>query len=113
MAAAGQATYARAAEPALAYAARLAGVRGEDQAALIRQAGVLLDRFAADLGRAGVPAAAIPPARLALGLVIDHRARQNRGLDPGLWAAGASRHLFDGREMSPAQLDDFIRRSNR
>ena len=111
MAAAGQATYARAAEPALAYAARLAGVRGEDQAALIRQAGVLLDRFAADLGRAGVPAAAIPPARLALGLVIDHRARQNRGLDPGLWAAGASRHLFDGREMSPAQLDDFIRRA--
>ena len=35
MAAAGQATYARAAEPALAYAARLAGVRGEDQAALM------------------------------------------------------------------------------
>lgn len=108
---AGQGAYARAAEPALAYAARLATVGGEDQAALIRQAGVLLDRFASDLGRAGVPPAAVPPARLALALVVDRQARENRRLDLGLWAAGASRHLFDGREMSPATLADFRRRA--
>lgn len=108
---AGQGAYARAAEPALAYATRLARIRNEDQAALIRQAGVLLDRFAADLGRAGVPAAAVPPARLALALVVDRQARENRSFDLGLWAAGASRHLFDGREMSPATLEDFLQRA--
>lgn len=108
---AGQGAYARAAEPVLAYAARLASVGGEDQTALIRQAGVLLDRFAGDLGRAAVPPAAVPPARLALALVVDRQARENRRLDLGLWAAGASRHLFDGREMSPATLADFRRRA--
>uniref|UniRef100_UPI001CD7AADE hypothetical protein n=1 Tax=Xinfangfangia pollutisoli TaxID=2865960 RepID=UPI001CD7AADE len=54
---------ARLAEPVLAYADRLATVQGERQADLLRHAANLLERFEFGLQRAGVPAAAVPPAR--------------------------------------------------
>lgn len=101
----------RLAGPALAYGARLAEVEGEETGDLLRHAGRLLDRFAADAARAGLVASAIPPARYALALILDTRARANRALDLGIWSAGAHRLLFDGREISVATLRDFARKA--
>jgi type VI protein secretion system component VasK len=101
----------RLAEPVLAYAERLGTARGEDMGALLKQAATLLDRFAQDAGRQGVIAASIPPARLALALILDQKARGNRALDIRPWAAGAHRMLFDGREVSAATIRDFARRA--
>ncbi len=103
------ALYDRAAEPALAYAGRLADVRGEEIAALLKQGGVLLDRFAADLARAGAIASTIAPARYALALILDANARRNRAIDVQSWAAGAQRYLFDGRGMTVGNIREFVR----
>ena len=104
----GCAVFDRLAEPVLAYAERLAEVQGEDMNDLLRHAATLLDRFAADAQRAGVIASAIPPARYALALTLDVRARANRAFDLRIWAAGAHRYLFDGRDISAGTLHDFI-----
>ena len=105
------AEYERLAEPVLAYAERLALVQNEDMNELLRHASTLLDRFAADATRAGMIASSVPPARYALALIIDLRARTNRSLDLRTWAAGAHRYLFDGRDVSTAMLHDFTRRA--
>ena len=105
------AVFDRLAEPVLAYADRLAVVRGEDMNSLLRHAATLLDRFAADAQRAGVITSAIPPARYGLALILDLKARSNRAHDVRAWAAGAHRFLFDGRDVSTATLRDFIRKA--
>ena len=104
----GSAVFDRLAEPVLAYGERLATVQGEDMNDLLRHAATLLDRFAADAQRAGVILSAIPPARYALALILDVKARANRAFDLRVWAAGAHRYLFDGRDISPGTLHDFI-----
>ncbi|MGP3698908.1 ImcF-related family protein [Rhodobacter sp. NSM] len=76
---------------------------------LATEAGGLLDRFADEIGRAGTPPSAIAPARYALALLIDRRARANRSLDLGKWGAAAGRRLFDGRDLSEPDLRSFIR----
>jgi type VI protein secretion system component VasK len=101
--------YDRAAEPVLAYAARLGTVADEDATALLRHAGTLLDRFAADLTRAGAVPSTVAPARYALALVLDAAARRNRAIGVQVWAAGAQRYLFDGRDMTVANIRDFVR----
>jgi|GEM_PF-1211579 len=103
--------YDRAAEPVLAFADELARLRGGDTAAVLREAVTALDAFSESLRRAGAIASTIPPARYALALIIDQKARANRRLDPQAWSAGATRHLFDGRDISAATLRDFIRRA--
>lgn len=107
----GSALFDRLAEPVLAYAERLAFVQGEDMNDLLRHAATLLDRFAADAQRAGIIPSAIPPARYALALILDVKARANRGFDLRVWAAGAHRYLFDGRDISAGTLHDFIRKA--
>jgi type VI protein secretion system component VasK len=102
------AVFDRLAEPVLAYAERLAVVQGEDLNDLLRHAATLLDRFAADAQRAGVIPSAIPPARYALALILDFKARVNRANDVKIWAAGAHRYLFDGRDISTGTLQGFI-----
>lgn len=104
-------TVARLAEPVLAYADRLATVTGEKQSDLLLHARTLLERFEFGLQRAGVPAPAVPPARAALALVIDQRARQNRAIDVADWGDASRRFLFDGRDVTAADLAEFLRRS--
>lgn len=68
----------RAAEPVLAFAERLGAVRDEKQSDLLKHSAVLLDRFTVTLQRAGIPGPAVPPARAALALILDQKARGNR-----------------------------------
>nr|WP_246849420.1 ImcF-related family protein [Rubellimicrobium arenae] len=106
------APFDRAAAPALALADELAELPDwQDTPGLLREARSRLDRFADELKQAGIPAVAIPPARLALGFVIDRRARANPGLPWREWGAGAHRLLFEGEEMSEARLRDFVARA--
>ncbi len=109
--AAPDAMIARLAEPVLAYADRLASVTGERQSDLLRHAATLLDRFATGLQRAGIPGAAVPPARAALALILDQKARDNGAIDVALWGAEARRLIFEGREVSSADLDEYLRRA--
>ena len=103
--------YSNAAAAILTMADQLDWVRGIEVAVLLRRAGEGLARFEADMGRAGVLASTILPARLALGLLLDQKARANRSIDMRSWAAGAQRVLFDGRDMSVAHLRDFIQKA--
>ena len=103
--------YDRAAAPVLEMAAQLATIRGIEAPVLVQRAAAALDRFDAELERAGVLPSTIQPARYALGLVLDQRARSNRAVNVPLWAAGAHRMLFDGREIAPSTLRDFIRKA--
>ena len=105
------AIFDRLAEPVLAYGERLATVQGEDMNDLLRHAATLLDRFAADAQRAGAIPSTIPPARYALALILDVKARANPAHELRLWAAGAHRFLFDGRDISTGTLQDFIRKA--
>ncbi len=102
---------ARLAEPVLAYADRLPTITGERQSDLVRHAATLLDRFVSGLQRAGIPAAAVPPLRAALALIIDQRARANRAIDVATWGPESRRLLFEGREVSSGDLDEYRRRA--
>ncbi len=102
---------ARLAEPVLAYADRLPTITGERQADLLRHAATLLDRFVTGLQRAGVPAAAVPPLRAALALIIDQKARANRAVDIATWGPESRRLLFEGREVSSGDLAEYRRRA--
>lgn len=101
----------RAAEPVLAFAERLAGVRDERQSDLLKHSAVLLDRFTVTLQRAGTPGPAVPPARAALALLLDQKARENRQIDVTRWGPEARRLLFEGREVSSADLAEYVRRA--
>ncbi|NJS39321.1 MAG: IcmF-related protein [Rhodobacteraceae bacterium] len=102
---------ARLAEPVLAYADRLPIVTGERQSDLLRHAATLLDRFATGLQRAGIPGAAVPPARAALALILDQKARDNPAINVAEWGVEARRMMFEGREVSPADLAEYQRRA--
>ncbi len=103
--------YERAAQPVMAMAAQLATVRGVEPQVLVQRAVEALDRFSAEIQRAAVVPSSVQPARYALGLILDQKARANRSVDVSLWGAAAHRMLFDGRDMSPATLRDFIRKA--
>jgi type VI protein secretion system component VasK len=102
---------ARAAEPVLAFADRLGTVEGERQSDLLKHSAVLLDRFTVTLQRAGIPGPAVPPARAALALILDQRARANRQVDVSRWGPEARRLLFEGREVSSADLAEYRHRA--
>ena len=106
---AGLGQFQRWAEPVLAYAAKLAVVKGEDETALLRQGGVLLARFTADAERGGAVPAAIAPARYALAMVLDTRARDNKAIGVQAWAAGAQQYLFDWRNITIGNIREFAR----
>lgn len=103
--------YEQAAAPVLRMAAELATVRGVGTQALVQRAAEGLDRFTAEVQRAGVLPSTVQPARYALGLLLDQKARANRAVDVALWAAGAHRLIFDGRDMAPSTVRDFIRKA--
>ncbi|MBL9051849.1 MAG: DotU family type IV/VI secretion system protein [Tabrizicola sp.] len=103
--------YEQAAGPILRMVAQLASIRGVGTQVLVQRAAEALDRFDADLERAGVQPSTIRPARYALGLLLDQTARANRAVDVPIWGAGAHRLIFDGREISATTLRDFIRKA--
>lgn len=103
--------YEAAAAQVLRMVDQLGGIAGVGEQVLVQRAAEALDRFDADLERAGVAAASIRPARYALGLLLDQAARKNRAVDVALWGAGAHRLIFDGRDLSAASLRDFIRKA--
>ena len=103
--------YEVAAAPVIRMAEQLATIRGVQTQVLVHRAATALDQFNADLQRAGVLPSTVQPARYALGLVLDQKARANRAVDVAHWGAGAHRMLFDGRDISPANLRDFIRKA--
>ena len=103
--------YERAAAPVLRMAEQLATIRGVGAQNLVQRAAEALDRFNAELQRAGVPPSTVQPARYALGLLLDQKARSNRAVDVSLWGAGAHRLIFDGRDIAQSSLRDFIRRA--
>jgi type VI protein secretion system component VasK len=103
--------YEVAAGPVLLMVEQLASVRGVEAQLLVQRAAEALDRFDADLERAGVVPSTIRPARYALGLLLDQVARKNRAVNVALWGAGAHRLIFDGRDISSATLRDFIRKA--
>ncbi|MES2543130.1 MAG: ImcF-related family protein, partial [Pseudomonadota bacterium] len=103
--------YEQAAGAVLRMVEQLATIRGVEAQALVQRAAEALDRFDADLERAGVTPSTIQPARYALGLVLDQAARKNRAVDVALWGAGAHRLIFDGRDISATILREFIRKA--
>lgn len=103
--------YATHAAPVLALAEDFARDPRPDAMAQIAQATAALDGFGRALAAAGGIPATIPPARLALALILDQRARANPRLDLRRWSAAAQGHLFDGHDLAPARLSDFIARA--
>ena len=103
--------YESAAAPLLRMAEQLGTISGVGAQVLVQRAAEALDRFSADLQRGGVPPSTVQPARYALGLLLDQKARANRSVDVAVWGAAAHRLIFDGREMAPARLREFIRKA--
>ncbi len=79
----------------------------EGEPELARRAGQVLVDFSETLVRGGTRAQAIPPARYALGVLIDQRVRARRSLRPQVWAAAAQVQVFDGRNMGPDEIRRF------
>lgn len=100
--------YDRAAEQVLAFADEVAVIRGADPLVVAQRGAALLDQFGQDVIRRGGLLSTVPPARLALGLILDQAARSNKALDGAVWSGIAPRYLFDGRDMSLAMLRDLI-----
>jgi type VI protein secretion system component VasK len=66
-----------------------------------------LHAFERDAARGGVAPAAIKPARYALAMLFDTRARSIEGLSLGSWSVLAQRHLFEGHDMPISRIRDF------
>lgn len=97
----------RAAQPMLAMIDDLDLHAGQGAARLIDKARQLLDRFEAEALRAGAPGAATRPARYALAVLLDQRARALPQIELETWSVLTRRRLFDGRDMSLVQIRKF------
>lgn len=76
-------------------------------AAMVDAAAAALARFERNAARAGVPPAAIKPARYALAMLFDVRARSVAGLSLSAWSVLAQRQLFEGHDMPVSRIRDF------
>ncbi|MCO8144969.1 IcmF-related protein [Rhodovulum tesquicola] len=97
---------ARLAVPVLDFLDGMAGRAGRE-AEMLAEARARLDRFEAAALAEGVPVQAIRPARYALAVLIDQRARSLPGLSVRRWSALAGRQLFDGRDISLDRVRGF------
>ncbi len=75
--------------------------------ALLAEAETALSLFERDAARGGAPPNTIKPARYALAVLLDLRARQVAGVSLGTWSVLAQRQLFEGRDISLARIREF------
>lgn len=101
------APYGPAAAPVLDWLGTLDWQRRADARAICDHASGLLDRFETDVRRAGAPEATVKPARYALAVLVDQKARTLRGLSLSDWGILSARSLFDGRDMSLSRVREF------
>ncbi len=99
--------YRSAAAEVLRFADAIPDMVREGERTIGERAAALLARFEAQVAAAGAPAPAGPPARYALAVLIDQRARAARGLRMSAWTATAHARLFDGRDMSVDRIRKF------
>jgi type VI protein secretion system component VasK len=76
-------------------------------AGLVDTADAALKQFERDITRAGVPAAAVKPARYALAMLMDVNARRVQGLSLGTWSLLTQRQLFEGHDVPVARIREF------
>lgn len=81
----------------------------EGERALIERSVAALSEFENAMVRTNVPAPTIAPARYALAVLIDQRARQDPRLRLSTWNVLANQRLFDGRDMSTDRIRDFLK----
>lgn len=81
----------------------------EGERTLVERSFTALTVFENALDRADVPIATIAPAKYALAVLIDLRARQEPRLKLSKWSTLAHQRLFDGRNMSTSRIRDFLK----
>lgn len=99
--------YARAARPVWPALESIEREASGGEQRLAEGISALLDRFEANAKRGGAPEATLKPARLALALLFDRRARQIRGLRLSTWSVHAGRALFDGHDITLDRVKEF------
>ncbi|MEQ6250630.1 ImcF-related family protein [Sulfitobacter sp. HNIBRBA3233] len=97
----------RAAGPVLAFVDDLERQARAGAAELVDRAEAELRRFESDAARAGVARNAIKPARYALAMLMDTRARGLPDLSLSRWSVLAQRQLFEGHDMPVARIREF------
>ena len=96
----------RLATPVLDFIEGMEDANGREDV-ILAEARVLLDRFEAAALDAGETPSAVPPARYALAVLIDQKARTFSRLSIRRWSALSFRQLFDGRDISLDRVRDF------
>ncbi len=99
--------YGQAAQPVWSFMDTIEHDAQAGEQRLIERATALLDRFEIQAKRGGAPDATLKPARYALALLIDKRARQLPGLRLSTWTVLAEQKLFEGREITRERLHTF------
>ena len=97
----------RAARPVLDLVEDLERQARPGAAHAVEVAEAALANFERDAARAGAPPGAIKPARYALAMLLDCRARTVAGLPLASWTVLAQRHLFEGHDMPIARIRHF------
>jgi len=98
----------RLAAPVLAFIDDMEGAQGEGrETMLLAEARAHLDRFETAALDEGERPSSVPPARYALAVLIDQKARSLTGVSVRRWSALARRQLFDGRDMSLDRIRGF------
>lgn len=105
--------YAALSEPILAFAETMERKSKSGERTMCEEAAALLDAFETRLHDAGAPRVAIKPARYALGVLIDRRARSLPRTRLSTWAILAQQKLFDGREIDLNRIQDFAATARR
>ncbi|MEM9496460.1 MAG: ImcF-related family protein [Pseudomonadota bacterium] len=101
--------YRQAARPVFALIEDLETEVRAGEVTLVGRAEDALRAFSQTLERSAAPRPAIAPARLALAVLIDARARAQPRLKLARWSASTRSRLFDGRDVTPATLGEFTR----
>lgn len=103
----GDTPYDRAARPVWSLIETIEREAQAGEQRLTERAAEALDGFEINARRGGAPEATLKPARYALALLIDRRARQLPRLRLSTWTVLAGQKLFEGREITRERLHDF------
>lgn len=97
----------RAARPVLDLVENLERHVRSGAAAAVDQAEEELATFERNAARAGAVPNSIKPARYALAMLLDTRAREIAGLSLKTWTVLAQRQLFEGHDVPVSRIRDF------